>query len=299
MTDEIKFPTNPFEDIQPTDFNKLNKKHVTEDFVEENLRILAWEVYSPFNDTGIDRIIVKNVCKNGHTKVNENLFDKKCPVCNSESITITRFVQIKTRELKDYIFGFTLKPKDIRIDPRQVYFLYSDKTTETQQDFFILSVKDYLEFFIKANSNPFAPTSFRKGNNKLNSLKYNPSMNKWSWSGHSWESYRNIKGMIRIQSPIIDINLKNEIIATRKLADKLQRVFSRGRSYDLKTETKANQFLNKKTVLYGSKNEILKLRKRMNGFLEENCDKETYESSLKYFENIKIADILGGNDDED
>ena len=85
--DTIAFPKNPFEDVKPSEFNKLNKKHVTEDFVEENLKLLEWEVYKPFNDTGIDRIITKQVCPNGHTKVNKNL-ERKCPDCNKDSVQI-------------------------------------------------------------------------------------------------------------------------------------------------------------------------------------------------------------------
>ena len=131
MTDEdFDFPINPFEDIKPADFNKLKKKHVTEDFVEENFKRLNWETLNPFNDTGIDRIIIKTVCPNGHTKIDENIKNKTCNVCGSHGIEILRFVQVKTRELKKDIFGFTLKSKDIRIDPRHVYLLYSDNTTD-------------------------------------------------------------------------------------------------------------------------------------------------------------------------
>jgi len=35
---EFSFPINPFPDVKPSDFNKLNKKKVTEDFVSENLK---------------------------------------------------------------------------------------------------------------------------------------------------------------------------------------------------------------------------------------------------------------------
>lgn len=217
MSSEIKFPTNPFEDIRPSEFNKLNKKHVTEDFVSENLKNLGWDVYSPFNDTGIDRIIIKSVCPEGRTEVDGNLKNLKCPICHKESIEIKRFVQVKTRQLKNNIFGFTLKSKDIRIDPRHIYFLYSDNTTAEKQDFLIISVKEYLKFFIDNNMNPFAPTSFRKGNNKLNSLKYIPNTDKWSWGRHSWEVYKNIEGMNKIQNPQIDLNLDTEIEETRQL----------------------------------------------------------------------------------
>ena len=63
---EKNFPFNPFDDILPSDFNKLNKKNVTEDFVEENFKEFGWEVFTPFTDTGIDRIILKKICPNNH-----------------------------------------------------------------------------------------------------------------------------------------------------------------------------------------------------------------------------------------
>ncbi len=56
------FPKKIFEDIKGTDFQKHNKKHVTEDFVTENFKACFWNVYRPFNDTGIDLIATKNVC---------------------------------------------------------------------------------------------------------------------------------------------------------------------------------------------------------------------------------------------
>lgn len=291
-----KFPVNPFEDIKPSDFNKLNKKHVTEDFVEENFKNFGWEVYKPFNDTGIDRIILKIVCPKGHTKVNENLGNKNCPVCNSGGVEITRFVQVKTRQLKNDIFGFTLKSKDIRIDPRHVYLLYSDKTTENSQDFLIVPVKEYLAFFASAAINPFSNTSFRKGNNKLNSLKYDPRKDAWSWGKYSWEQFRNTKGLEKIQSSEIDLNLIKLIIETRHLADKLQREFTKGSSYSLKTEQAINQELKSKLKQYSSKNEIIKLREIVTKYLEKKCDPETLDSMHKYFEFIKTLDTLGEED---
>lgn len=292
----IEFPINPFEDIKPSDFNKLNKKHVTEDFVEENFKNLGWEVYKPFNDTGIDRIIVKIVCPNGHTKIDENLMDKKCPICNNVGIEITRFVQVKTRQLKDNIFGFTLKSKDIRIDPRHVYLLYSDKTTETTQDFLIISINEYLSFFDSVSINPFASTSFRKGNNKLNSLKYDPSNDSWSWGKYSWDQFRNLKGLERIQSPNIELELNRLIVETRQLADKLQREFSKGSSYSEKTEQVINGYLKNKLKLYQNKKEIITLRKNVNKYLEKNCDAGTLDSMHKYFEFIKTLETLGEED---
>jgi len=299
MPDELIFPSNPFEDVKPSEFNKLNKKHVTEDFVSENLKRLGWKVYTPFHDTGIDRIIVKVVCPDGHTPINENLMNNKCPVCNKDGIEITRFVQVKTRQLKENVFGFTLKSKDIRIDPRHVYLLYSDNTSADKQDFLFVPVTDYLKFFLDHNMNPFAPTSFRKGNNKLNSLRYNPSKNRWSWGNHDWEMFRNADGIKRVQNPIVDLNLVDEIRKTRIIADKLQIKFERGRSYSSSVGTKINQQLEKKMSLYVSTKEIINLRKNVDTYLKEKCDDETYLSMKKYFEFIKTQDTIGDDENED
>lgn len=296
INEDIKFPTNPFEDIKPSDFNKLNKKHVTEDFVEENFKRLNWEVLKPFNDTGIDRIIIKTVCPNGCTKVDENIKNKNCNVCGSPGIEILRFVQVKTRQLKKDIFGFTLKSKDIRIDPRHIYLLYSDNTTDEKQDFLMLSVKEYLQFFLNNRMNPFASMSFRKGNNKLNSLKYNRRKDSWSWGTHSWEQYRNIQGLIKIQSPVMDLDLPNQIIETRKIADKLQMVFNKGRSYSSEIEREINSELQSRLNPYSEKTDVLELRESVEAYLANTCDSQTLESMKKYFEFIKTMDTLGEDD---
>jgi len=292
----MDFPINPFEDVMPTEFNKLNKKHVTEDFVEENFKNMGWDVFKPFHDTGIDRIVNKVVCPNGHTKINENLRNKKCQICKSEGIEITRFLQVKTRQLKKNVFGFTLKSKDIRIDPRHVYLLYSDNTSASKQDFLILPVKEYLLFFKNNSMNPFAPTSFRKGNNKLNSLKYNSETDEWKWGRHSWEHFRNLDGLKLIQSPSIDINLKKEITETREIADSLQRVFSRGSSYTEEVGETINNELKVKLKLYSSNDSILKLRNDIEKYLKEECSEETFASMKKYFEFIKTLETLGGEE---
>ncbi len=298
ISNNFVFPKNPFEDVKPSDFNKLNKKEVTEDFVGENFRSLGWDVYKPFTDTGIDRIIVKTVCSDGHTPLDENLkYKKNCSQCEAEPIEIYRFIQVKTRSLKDGIFGFTLKPKDIRVDPRHVFLLYSDKTTENQQDFLIVPIKKLLEFFKNANINPFSSKSFRTGNNKLNSLKYDPMSNKWTWNGMDWEDFRNINGLKILQNPDIDLNLKNEIISTRNLANELQYSFSGGRSYSKITENLVNNVLNEKRNSSGNKSKILETRKKVDNFIENHCNEDTKKSSRKYFENIKLADTIGDAND--
>ena len=52
-----RFPSNPYEDVTPSEFNKSNKKHASEYFIAENFKSYGWFVYEPFTDTGIDRII--------------------------------------------------------------------------------------------------------------------------------------------------------------------------------------------------------------------------------------------------
>ncbi len=108
-----KFPINPFIDVDPRAFHSRNKKHVTEDFVSENFRNIGWDISRPFNDTGIDLIISKFVCKKNysHTKFNEQNDNTKCKICGSNTTKIYRFIQVKTREVKGKIFGYTLVQK--------------------------------------------------------------------------------------------------------------------------------------------------------------------------------------------
>lgn len=287
------FPINPFVDISPADFNKLNKKNVTEDFVEENLKELNWEVYKPFNDTGIDRIITKFVCPKGHTEIKDTL-KTNCPICDAKPIKITRYIQVKTRELKNSIFGFTIKSKDIRIDPRHTFILYSDKTDDNHQDFLIISMKELLSFFNKNYPGIFASMSFRKGNNKLNSLKFNKELNKWFWGNKEWEMYRNTNGLFKIQNPEFDLNLEKNIKETRVLSDKLIYKFSPGRSYDSNLTEIINSTISKSIA----PTEIYKLRQNVKTYLKENCDEITYNSMEKYFEYIKQSENLGEKEDE-
>ena len=283
------FPINPFPDVEPQDFNKLNKKKVTEDFVSENFKIMGWNVYEPFTDTGIDRIISKKVCPQGHTLVNETE-NEKCKKCGAHSVNIVRFVQIKTRALKNGIFGFTLKSKDMRIDPRHIYVLYCDTT----QDFLILSVYDYLKFFDDINSNPFAPTSFRKGNQKLNTLRYNKEEDKWSWAGDSWEQYRNIEGLKRIQDTKFDRDLSKWIREARELNNKLIIQFNSGGTYPKEIEPIINKQLQSKLREYSKKENIKKTREAVLNHLRKTIkEKSIFDSVMKYWENIKNLEITG------
>lgn len=295
-----EFPTNPFEDIKPNEFNKLNKKHVTEDFVEENLKLFGWTVYTPFNDTGIDRIAIKTVCPNKHTPLEVSLNNLNCPDCGAKPIVIRRFIQIKTRSLKNNVFGFTLKSKDIRTDPRHCFLLYSDQTEENKQDFLIILVGDFVNFFLSnANkiANPFGPMAFRKGNNKLNSLRYNPNSKEFTWSRLSWELYRNKNGLKKIQDPIIELNYDDTVRVTRENANKLLKNFSPGRSYsEFLAETISGELNIVVTKGIKERNFLKSMRTRTSNELAKGIDKETSQSRDKYFEHVKSMDALGDDD---
>jgi hypothetical protein len=295
MNEPFTFPINPFPDVQPIDFNKLNKKKVTEDFVSENLKTMGWDVFEPFTDTGIDRIISKKICSNGHTPINRSE-DSICKVCNTKSIDIVRFVQVKTRALRKGIFGFTLKSKDIRIDPRHLFVLYCD----TIPDFLFVSVYEYLTFFDSIGNNPFSSTSFRKGNNKLNSLKFDADEKTWSWNGHSWENFRNANGLKMIQNPFIDLELQKGIRNTRVLSNKLLMKFSAGSSYPVKLEVIINNLLKLKLELYSDKQNIVSEREKVLEHLKKDIqDKSIFESIQKYWEHIKNLEIVGENEQDE
>jgi hypothetical protein len=225
----IRFPSNPFKDVEPSEFNKYNKKHASEHFLDENFRKNGWQVFEPFTDTGIDRIIRKKICPNNHTKYDHKT-DKidECEGCGEPLKRITRFLQIKTRKLgtknisknlellKYQFLGYTLQSADFRTDPRHVFLFYSDNTTETQQDVHIIPIADYLQFFINndtmtprgaspANSQ-FAVTSFREGDGKDNHLFYKPD-NTWVYNpqGRSKkDASGNIVGKISNEIPFND-----------------------------------------------------------------------------------------------
>ena len=111
--------------------------------------------------------------------------------------------------------------------------------------------------------------------------------------------FRNADGIKRVQNPIVDLNLVDEIRKTRIIADKLQIKFERGRSYSSSVGTKINQQLEKKMSLYVSTKEIINLRKNVDTYLKEKCDDETYLSMKKYFEFIKTQDTIGDDENED
>ena len=94
----IKFPTNVFPSVDSTKYHKYKKVVYSEEYVAQNFREAGWFVYEPLQDQGVDRIIIKYICKNGHTKINESLNDD-CPECKEPPTKITRFLQIKTRKI--------------------------------------------------------------------------------------------------------------------------------------------------------------------------------------------------------
>lgn len=177
------FPIDIFPDIKSVTFDKAKKKNISEDFVVENFERKGWNTYVPFVDTGIDLIITKTI----------------------DGKLVTRFIQIKTRALVDNVFGYTLKPKDFRDDPRHIFLFYCDSTN----DFLIFPMNDYLSFFTKyknLGNSHFAAKSFRVENNKINSLKYNVDKDEFSFTIHSFEKYRNENGLSLIDTTYIEKN---------------------------------------------------------------------------------------------
>jgi len=227
---EPNFPVKVFEDVKSSDFDKFNKKHVTEDYVSENFKEFGWDVYRPFDDTGIDLIASKKICPKNHTKWHENTNEQttcKYNNCNEKLIRISRFIQVKTREVKGdsslQFFGYTLKSKDFRTDPRHVFLLFSDYTDHV----LILPMYEYLTIFYdnpEIGKTHFAVPSFRKGNNKLNSLRFDNKTEKWTWNTQriqiTFEKYVNQKGMELIVNSDYDTKLDYYIekITEMKLA---------------------------------------------------------------------------------
>jgi hypothetical protein len=157
-----RFPSNPYDDVEPSEFNKDNKKHASEYFIAENFKRYGWFVYEPFTDTGIDRIIEKKICPDGETAYDyDTRSEQQCKICNKDLVKITRFVQIKTRKIKEYkkddplykydykFFGFTLSSADFRTDPRHIFLLYSDNTTKDKQDVHTIPIANFLDFMTK------------------------------------------------------------------------------------------------------------------------------------------------------
>ena len=195
-----EFPINVFPDVERNAFNKYTKKNVTEDYIYENLELKGWKCYKPFVDTGIDLIATKQ--------------DKK-------GRQLYRYIQIKTRELSQKnFFGYTLRPKDFRTDPRHYFLFFCD----TLNDIILISMYDYMKLFYdnkEMGISHFANPTFRTNNNKLNSLKYTKGQG-WTWTYKtngskktvSFNNYVNINGIEKMEDTFLEDNfdaLKKEI----------------------------------------------------------------------------------------
>lgn len=282
----LNFPINVFEDVNPDEFSKHNKKHVTEDYVTENLKLVGWRVYRPFNDTGIDLIATKLVCPKGHTLWNNTDTSKVCNKCGDKKIEIKRFIQVKTREVKgsegskELSFGYTLKSKDFRTDPRHVFLLYSDYTN----DFIIIPMYEYMKIFSSITAmgkSHFSTPSFRQGNNKLNSLKKNLNDNKWYWSYRggkkSFDNFVNDTGMELISSPDYENNFNDYVNKIQELKFQLYYNYSRGTSQVSEDkELKINKHFNNFTRL--DPNSIKNLRATTKKMLQEDLSIDLIDS---------------------
>ena len=213
----MSFPIDPFEDAPGQLFTKDNKKEVSEDFVAENFKALGWEVSLPIRDTGIDLIISKYVCPDGHTKLDGRPFDV-CDECTLPLMLITRFIQVKTRATdKENLFGYTLKTKDFPTDPRHVFLFYSDQTTQ----FLIFPIYEYLYARHQLTENddysPLGVSSMRQDNYKKNEFKVRVFCthryhNRWNYisdrSGNDVTSnHVDLFGLESISTPQIEQNL--------------------------------------------------------------------------------------------
>jgi ribosomal protein L40E len=256
---ENKFPINVFEDIKGDSFLKHNKKHVTEDFVTENMKEMGWNVYRPFNDTGIDLIATKNICSKCYNDIFLKVEGDNCQKCGSKFIEVKRFIQVKAREIKgedNRIFGYTLKSKDFRTDPRHVFLLYSDYS----KDFLFINTYEYLKIF-KGHSDigqsHFSTPSFRKGNNKLNSLRRD-SENNWTWGGISFNTFLNENGLIAISNPDYDLNLDKYVCEIAKLKSDLFYNFKKGRDKNLSNISSSKEVLINYIINSTVENNLLK-----------------------------------------
>ncbi|MBW6441003.1 hypothetical protein K0B03_03155 [Patescibacteria group bacterium] len=251
----MNFPSIVFEDVSGYDFSKHNKKHVTEDFVSENFKELGWNVYRPFNDTGIDLIIIKRCCPRGHEQIDESANNEVCSQCGNDLVHIKRFIQVKTREIKgksnsSQFFGYTLKSKDFRTDPRHVFLLYSDYTN----DFLIIPMYEYLKIFYEnkeLGKSHFGTPSFRKGNNKLNSLRKHPN-GQWVWKsrnnarGISFDKFVNKNGLKLMSNPDYDINVQKYAEQISEMKLHLFYTYSHGRQFNKELEKEINNYLSNK-----------------------------------------------------
>jgi len=284
---EEEFPIEVFEDVKPQEFSKHNKKHVSEDFVTENFNEIGWDVFRPFVDTGIDLIATRFVCPSGHTKWNQ-IYEQNQTVCTNTDckktlIRITRYIQIKTREIKgnesSSFFGYTLTSKDFRTDPRHVFLFYSDHSN----DFIIVPVYEYLKIFHQnietMGKSHFMIPSFRQNNNKLNSLRIGP--NGWSWKPRgslevSFNQFVNSRGIKTIMKPDYEIRLEEFLVEIAKMKEDLLLTYSKGRQTTAENEKIINEFIKKR--LSKSPEEYVRERKKKREELRKTLDQDLIRS---------------------
>lgn len=298
ISEKKMFPIQAFEDISPLDFEKHNKKQVTEDFVAQNFIYCGWSVSRPFNDTGVDILAVKKVCPNHHTEWRAATQTRlKCDKCGASLIQIARFIQVKTREIKGDkektsiekgYFGYTLKSKDFRNDPRHVFLFYSDATNE----FLIIPIYEYLKMFhrSKAGKSHFGTPSFRVGNNKMNSLRRNKD-GTWEWQEKgaqpfNFNQFLNESGMERISTPEIDRNLSAYAGEIQKMKFDLFYDYASGKETDEQTEKQIVQIL-KKAVQENLKNicaNRLNTRNFLSQKLSDDLKRSVNRNLMKYRE---------------
>lgn len=282
----MNFPIKVFDDIDGSDFEKHNKKQVTEDFVTENFKEIGWLVYRPVSDTGIDLIATKRLCPKNHTKFFEKTKNiEKCKECGEKLIQVKRYIQVKARELKGDIvenqfFGYTLASKHFRTDPRHVILLYSDYSNE----FLLIPMYDYLKMFHENESmgkTHFGTPSFRQGNNKLNSLRKED--NHWAWRTQStkvsFDEFVNVKGIEKISNCDYDIEFEKYQKMIVEMKFDLFFNYSHGRETNEEEAKWINIFL--KNKVRENKQSILKQRNSTRKILSKELPDELKRSILE------------------
>jgi hypothetical protein len=163
-----------------------------------------------------------------------------------------------------------LKSKDIRTDPRHIFLLYSDYS----KDFLFINTYEYLKLFSENENigkSHFSTPSFRKGNNKQNSLRRD-DQNNWCWSGISFNNFLNEKGLIRITNPEIDLNLSDYVRRTQKLKFELFYNYSRGRNNTIDSD---KEKLIKNNILENvNKNLLINSNGKRNIVLMRECSRK-------------------------
>jgi len=288
----IEFPINVFPSVNSKKYHKYKKVVFSEEYVAQNFREAGWFVYEPLQDQGVDRIIIKYICKNGHTKLGESLIGD-CPECKEPPVKITRFLQIKTRKIvleknkKGHYLGHTFKPKDFLTDPRIFFILFSDKTN----DFLIFSVLDYMLLMTENNKDYFSTTDFKQGNKKNNSIKY--INGKWFMNDNNLDDYLNCKGLEKITNPSIEISSefinKSKKIRDKKLSEFINLKYTKtywGKSKKNPSinKEKFNNFKSSANQLRNKTKSYFQNLINTNAQIINSLDEVTKASSSKYFE---------------